>query len=29
MTQLEAWTRIDVWSDKLAALAVFGANVQP
>ena len=29
MTQLESSTRIDVLSDKLAELAVFGANVQP
>ncbi|HUF02220.1 MAG TPA: aminopeptidase [Gaiellaceae bacterium] len=29
MTQLETSTQIDVWSDKLAELAVFGANVQP
>jgi aminopeptidase len=29
MTQIESSTRIDVLSDKLAELAVFGANVQP
>ena len=29
MAQLETPTRIDVLSDRLAALAVFGANVQP
>lgn len=29
MTQLDATTRIEVWSDRLADLAVFGANVQP
>jgi aminopeptidase len=29
MTQLETSTRIEIWSDKLADLAVFGANVQP
>jgi aminopeptidase len=29
MTQLDTTTQIEVWSDKLADLAVFGANVQP
>jgi aminopeptidase len=29
VTQLDTTTRIDVWSEKLADLAVFGANVQP
>jgi aminopeptidase len=29
MTQLDATTQIEVWSDRLADLAVFGANVQP
>jgi aminopeptidase len=29
MTQLDTTTQIEVWSDRLADLAVFGANVQP
>ena len=29
MTQVETSTQIEVWSEKLAQLAVFGANVQP
>ena len=29
VTQVETSTQIEVWSDKLAQLAVFGANVQP
>jgi aminopeptidase len=29
MTQVDETTRIEVWSEKLAQLAIFGANVQP
>ncbi len=29
MTQVDTSTQIDIWSEKLADLAVFGANVQP
>ncbi len=29
MTQVEEITQIEIWSEKLADLAVFGANVQP
>ena len=29
MTQVETSTQVEIWSEKLAQLAVFGANVQP